>query len=323
MFDVRRFRSDRSGVRRASQLALTAAAAGLLLVGAMGSPASAAGNETQTGTSAGGEGRRINIGTSAYPGQARGGSTLDESCDVERREGGRYYSHTIIIDGKIVNATTIVGFEEGLTPNIDADQDEVGDAAADAPDNSLTDEEPVTGDIKDGQLELDGTTFSVWVISDCDEYEESQQEIVVAPPRATGLLPFGAQLMEDVLPEPELELLPFDKANDWTYVQAAIDFRTSAASIDPITMTLDTGGPDFAPDGTRIRQWITMVATPVLVTFDSGDPLRRSGRLNVPRLKRSPRTMRRVLVRVRIVFVIRRRWLTVISSKLSWLSSGK
>ncbi len=160
----------------------------------------------------------------------------------------------------------------------------IGPPAPTAVDTDIT---PATGtpgsdisyqEIEDGEIELDGVPYNVYEVTGCDGYADGQTEIVFAPPTAAAYLPAVDQVLRTVLPVPELTLKPFDEENDWTYVQAPIDFRTDAASLAPVSFVLDSGGPDFV-GGVRIRRWIAVEAVPSLVIFESGDPLAEETRV--------------------------------------------
>ena len=69
------------------------------------------------------------------------------------------------------------------------------------------------------------------------------------------------------LPAPEPVLQPFDDEHGWVYVQTPIDFRTGAATWEPVVATASVDGPPGA------SPWVTITATPTELLFSSGDPL--------------------------------------------------
>ncbi len=113
----------------------------------------------------------------------------------------------------------------------------------------------------DETIEFGGGEYTVWINDDCPW----GQEVSYVPVSAVQLLPDFQALAQDYLTEPELTLKPFDPERDWTYVNVPIDFRTTPESVEPVVVTIDSGGPDPV--------WVTITATPSVLTYRSGDPL--------------------------------------------------
>ncbi len=273
MFGVRRYR----GASKPDRTALLIFAVGVTILAGI-QPASAGGR-----TAADSDGRSIS-GTAHYPGGAR---PTRSDCRVEGYQGTHNYSianHYGLENESITETVAPIG-DNGKpveqTPSEEADNTNKADRQYGEDDADI---DKIGGDLikeegqsagglgpevvtfnvqtQDGKFALDGEGWSVWRVF-CGDAKEAS--IVAVPDSPLGLVPGALDFIEDYVPEPDLTLQPFDKQNDWTYVQSAIDFRTPAATLQPVVITADTGGPF------EVRRWITITATPTTVRYDSGD----------------------------------------------------
>lgn len=213
---------------------------------------------------------------SGYTGTAKKSGLT--GCEVTSFESGRLGSVEYTRSNGQGRRVTSVVDNEATTddgrriPDIAIDGDDIGSSnVGEGPDYDRE-------EIVDGIVELESGSSRVYEVTECDQYEDGQTEIVVAPDQATFMIPSMRSMLAEQFPVPELILQPFDKKNDWTYVQAPIDIRVTPESLAPLTLTADTGGPDFADlpgDGgeIQVRRTMTATATPRKVIFKSGDPI--------------------------------------------------
>ncbi len=280
MFNLQRNRSRQPIHQRLSGVALTA---GLLAV--LTSPAQAQfGSDSGGSEASGGNGRitglAFNIGGAAPPSAS--------NCIVEGYEGdGRYYVIAVeygserdeadrVVEGVIKDRDVVGDDESILDRELVTEEDDnyvapnpqlVDPDNEDQPEADGSDLDSFHTDLENGKFDVDGSEWAVWHVycGDKEEPEDEDFSIVAAPTSPAGLVLPALDFVEEYLPEPQLTLQPFDEDNDWTYVQAPIDFRTTTETLQPITITADTGGPE------EIREWITITATPNTVIYNSGD----------------------------------------------------
>lgn len=105
----------------------------------------------------------------------------------------------------------------------------------------------------------DGVTFNLWR-EICPESGGGWYLIPETEPE--DLLP---QLLEQLkstrLPKPRPTFLALDPAHGWAYVTVPVDFRAGGDSWRTVSATASIG-----------PVWATVTATPVLLTFEPGDP---------------------------------------------------
>ena len=202
-------------------------------------------------------------------------------CDVEGFEGeGRYIvSDHVGKDGKatVTEGVTTKGEDGSRTTETEqvVEDGTQADIDASGAGNILDEEGFDVGifegtsrgfgvDTVDGRFKLDDVDWTVHRVF-CGTPRPEEPNIVAVPDSPLGLALPALDVVRGYLPEPELSLEPVDPDEGWTYVQTPVDFRTPAETLQPVTITADTGGPP------EIRRWLTITAEPNTVIFDSGD----------------------------------------------------